>query len=51
MSRHKELHQGLTDTETLKLLLEEKSVTDEFRIIHDVTTDIKKSSLQLAAAG
>jgi uncharacterized membrane protein (TIGR01666 family) len=51
MSRHKELHQGLTDTETRKLLLEVKSVTDEFRIIHDVTTDIKKASLQLAAAG
>ncbi len=51
MSRHKELHQGLTDTETRKLLLEVKSVTDEFRIIHDVTTDIKKASLQLAAGG
>ncbi len=51
MSRHKELHQGLTDTETRKLLVEVKSVTDEFRIIHDVTTDIKKVSLQLAVAG
>jgi uncharacterized membrane protein (TIGR01666 family) len=51
VSRHKELHQGLTDTETRKLLLEVKSVTDEFRIIHDVTNDIKKSSLQLAVAG
>lgn len=50
LNRQKELQQGLTDTGTRKLLLEVKSVTDEFRIIHDVTADIKKSSRQLQQA-
>ncbi|WP_207511281.1 FUSC family protein [Longitalea luteola] len=50
LNRQKELQQGLTDTDTRHLLLQVKSVTDEFRIIHDVTTDIKKSSLQLKEA-
>lgn len=50
INRQKELEQGLTDTDTRKLLLPVKSVTDEFRIIHDVTADIKKSSLQLKLA-
>lgn len=48
INRQKELQQGLTDTDTRKLLLAVKSVTDEFRILHDVTSDIKKASLQLA---
>jgi uncharacterized membrane protein YccC len=47
INRQKELQQGLTDTDTRKLLLAVKSVTDEFRIIHDVTTDIKKTGLQM----
>jgi uncharacterized membrane protein (TIGR01666 family) len=51
MNRERELHQGLTDTNTRKLLLEVKSVTDEFRILYDVTTDVKKAGLQLAASG
>jgi uncharacterized membrane protein (TIGR01666 family) len=49
INRQKELQLGLTDTDTRKLLLAVKSVTDEFRIIHDVTTDIKKAGLQLKA--
>jgi uncharacterized membrane protein (TIGR01666 family) len=49
INRQKELQLGLTDTDTRKLLLAVKSVTDEFRIIHDVTTDIKKAGLQLTA--
>lgn len=48
INRQKELEQGLTDTDTRKLLLPVKSVTDEFKIIHDVTADIKKASLELA---
>jgi len=47
INRQKELQQGLTDTDTRKLLLAVKSVTDEFRIIHDVTTDIRKTGLQM----
>lgn len=50
INRQKELQQGLTDTDTRKLLLAVKSVTDEFRIIYDVTTDVKKVSLQLTSA-
>jgi uncharacterized membrane protein (TIGR01666 family) len=50
LNRQKELQQGLTDTDTRKLLLAVKSVTDEFRIIHDVTTDIRKAGLQLKTA-
>jgi uncharacterized membrane protein (TIGR01666 family) len=48
INRQKELQQGLTDTDTRKLLLAVKSVTDEFRIIHDVTSDIRRASIQLA---
>ncbi|WP_166437047.1 FUSC family protein [Niastella caeni] len=51
INRQKELQQGLTDTDTRKLLLPVKSVTDEFRIIHDVATDIKKAGLQLVERG
>jgi hypothetical protein len=47
INRQKELEQGLTDTDTRKLLLPVKSVTDEFRIIHDVTDDIRKAGMQL----
>ncbi|OQP67281.1 hypothetical protein A3860_02700 [Niastella vici] len=50
INRQKELQLGLTDTDTRKLLLAVKSVTDEFKIIYDVTTDVKKVSLQLTAA-
>lgn len=49
LNRQKELQQGLTETDTRGLLLAVKSVTDEFRIIYDVTTDIKKVSLQLTS--
>jgi hypothetical protein len=50
INRQKELEQGLTDTDTRKLLLPVKSVSDEFKIIHDVTADIKKTGIQLAKA-
>jgi uncharacterized membrane protein YccC len=50
INRQKELQQGLTDTDTRKLLLAVKSVTDQFRVIHDVTTDIRKAGLQLKAS-
>lgn len=48
LNRQKELQEGLADTDTRSLLLAVKSVTDEFKILHDVTADIKKVSLQLA---
>jgi uncharacterized membrane protein YccC len=47
LNRQKELQEGLTDTDTRNLLLAVKSVTDEFKILHDVTADIKKASVQL----
>ena len=48
-NRQKELQQGLTDTYTRKLLAGVKSVTDEFKVIHEVAADIKKVSMQFAA--
>lgn len=48
--RQKELQQGLTDTDTRKSLLALKSVTDQFKVIYDLVTDIKNISPQLKAA-
>lgn len=50
LNRQKELQEGLADTDTRNMLVVVKSVTDEFKILHDVTADIKKVSLQLAQA-
>jgi uncharacterized membrane protein (TIGR01666 family) len=47
-NRQKELQQGLTDTDTRKTLVAVKSVSDEFKILSEVATDIKKVSVQLA---
>jgi len=52
-SRQKELQQGLSDfadTDTRRMLLPVKSVTDTFKVIYAVATDIKKVSRQLMEA-
>ena len=46
--RRKELKEGLTDTDTRISLQASKSVTDQFKVIYDLVTDIKKVSAQLA---
>ena len=42
--RREELQQGLLETETKKLLIQTKSVTDQFNYIYSIATDINKVS-------
>ena len=42
--RRKELQQGLLETDTKKLLIQTKSVTDQFNYIYSIAIDIKKVS-------
>jgi len=46
-TRRTELQQGITESETKKILSEIKPVADQFNFIANIATDIRKISLQL----
>jgi uncharacterized membrane protein (TIGR01666 family) len=46
-ARRKELQQGITESDTRKILSEIKPIADQFNFIANIATDIRKISMQL----